>query len=441
MELLQLFGLSVLAFIFVLGVMIFVHELGHCLMAKRLGIRVEVFSLGFGPRLAGFKRGETEYRVSLIPLGGYVKMAGENYDEELTGASDEFMSRPKRHRFLVAVAGPVMNLALAVVLLSASYMVGIRIPSFLAEPPVIGKIEENSPAARTGLRIHDRIAAIDGEETPTWQKVEFLVGTSPNQTLLLTLERDGQLLKKEIRTEAEERSELGTIGAGPFVPYIISRVEPGSPAEQAGLQAGDRILRVEGGGRAAFGFADIPELIKSQKGNPLQFEVKRGAELFRRAIAPVQMDDQVRIGIVVDPLVTEKYGFFEAVGKSVRRNYELTLLTFTIVGKLLTGKASLRTMSGPIDIARFSGAAASAGLTPLMGLMALISLQLGILNLFPIPILDGGVITLLALEALMGRDLSMGVKERIAQIGFIFLVLLMGIVLFNDLSKNLPILK
>lgn len=441
MELLNSIGLTIIAFVFVLGVMIFVHELGHYLMAKYLGIRVEVFSLGFGPRLFGFRRGPTDYRVSAIPLGGFVKMAGENYDEALTGEPDEFLSRPKLQRFWVAVAGPLMNLGLAVVLLSVNYMVGIQVPAYLYKPAVIGKIEAGSPAAQAGLKLGDKIVAINGKETPTWQSMDFEIGTNPNVALNLAIEREGKRLETKVVTSTTRRMEVGTIGVGPFIPYLISQVTPGSPAEQAGLQPGDRIIQVKSRDQVAFWFYDIPELISSRKGEPLDFQVERNSQVFSKTIVPIDMEGKVRIGIEVEPSFTEKYSFFKAVAKSARQNYEMTLLTFNIVGKIITGRTSLRSMSGPIEIARFSGEAASLGILHLMRLMALISLQLGIFNLLPIPILDGGVIALLALEGLIRRDLSLAAKERIAQIGFIFLIVLMGIVLFNDLSKNLPILE
>ena len=444
MDLLNSIGLSIIAFIFVLGIMIFVHELGHYAMAKYLGIRVEVFSLGFGLRLIGFRWGATDYRISILPLGGYVKMAGESYEDELTGASEEFLSRPKLHRFAVAVAGPLMNLALAVTLFSTTYILGIQVPSYSRQPAVIDRIEEGSPAEKAGLKLRDKIVAIDGEATPTWQSVEFGIATSPNQPLTLTVEREGRLISKEVVPSATKRRKIGTIGVAPFLSYILSKIEPGSPAAQAGLRPGDEILQVKGSHRTAFGGASIPELISASEGQALEFRVRRKGQILARSITPIRMGQAVRIGIVMEvkaTYVTEKYGLSEAVAKSIKRNYELTLLIFSIVGKIISGHTSLQALSGPIEIAHFSGKAAAMGAVPLMELMALISLNLGILNLFPIPILDGGVIALLVFEGLRGRDLSVGVKERISQMGFVLLILLMAIVIYNDLSKNLPIFE
>jgi len=440
LELLSSIGFSIVAFLFVLGVMIFIHEFGHYAVAKLLGIRVDVFSLGFGRRLIGFKRDETDYRISLLPLGGYVKMAGENYDDELSGDPGEFMSHPKMHRFAVAVAGPIMNIALALILVTATFMLGIPAAKHLQQTAVIGSIADGSPAQQAGLQIQDTIVAIDGKATPTWREAELQIAISPNQELILSIERDGSVFDQSVMTSVAEGIEIGTIGAGPFVPYIVAEVGPESPASRAGLQADDEILQVSLGETTSRGFTDSADMINSSEGLPLQFEVRRGGRVFELIIAPEEMDGRWRIGTTVQIMELEKYGFFESLSRSLERNYRLTMLTFEVVGRIFTGRTSLKAMSGPIEIARFSGMAAALGGTQLLNFMALVSLQLGIFNLMPIPILDGGVIALLGFEGLIRRDLSIRVKERIFQVGFVFLMLLMGIVIFNDLAKNFPIL-
>jgi len=439
LEILNEIGRSVLAFIFVLGVMIFVHELGHYLMAKFLGIRVDVFSLGFGPRILGFRRGDTDYRISILPLGGYVKMAGENYEEELSGSPEEFLSRPKLHRFAVAVAGPVMNIALALVLTWAHFWSGVEVDAFVKQPAVIGKIQPGSAAEKAGLKLEDQIVAVDREKTPTWSEAQLAVAKKPNQTVDLTIVRNGQTIHQKATISVNKELGLGTIGAYPAIPYVVEGVERGSPAAKAGLKSGDRIMQVSTKDKTAGDAYDIPPLIAASQGKALRFKVQRDGQVFEKDIAPVQIDGQVRIGIsLYRPTQIEKFGFFQSMDQAVRHNYQVTLLTFEILGRILTGRASLKTMSGPIEIARFSGLAAKEGAFALLKLMALISLQLGIFNLLPIPILDGGVIALLAIEGVMRRDLSMRVKERIFQIGFIFLIVLMGIIIINDISKHIP---
>ncbi len=438
MELLNSIGVSVIAFVFVLGVMIFVHELGHYLVAKLLGIRVEVFSLGFGRRLIGFKRGDTDYRVSLLPLGGYVKMAGENYDEELTGEVGEFMSHPKLHRFAVAVAGPLMNIGLAFVLVVVSFLIGVPTYRYLHQPAVIGSIEPASPAAQVGLQRQDIIVSIDGDPTATWQDVEILVSMSANQELNLTVEREDIQLQKRLTPVVAKELEVGTIGVTPFIAYTISQVQPDTPAARAGLQPGDEILKVVRGTQTAVGFYESLETISSSQGESLLVEVRRGDQIFEKTITAAEIDGRWRIGTVVNLVRVQKHGLLEAIQKSLERNYRLTALTFNVLGRIITGRTSVRTLSGPIEIARYSGRAASTGGIQLLSFMAFVSLQLGILNLMPIPILDGGVIALLALEGLMRRDISINVKERIFQVSFIFLMVLMAIVIFNDIAKTLP---
>ena len=430
-----------LAFIFVLGVLIFVHELGHYSVAKFLGIRVDVFSLGFGPRLVGFRRGDTDYRVSLLPLGGYVKMAGENYDETLTGSDDEFLARPKRHRFAVAIAGPLMNIGLAVLLSAAAYTMGVRVPTYRSGPAEVGAVADGSSAEAAGIQVRDTIVAIDGDEVPRWQDAEIAIAASPGQSLRLTLDRGGNRIEKRVLvTAASDRGDIGTIGVGPWVPFIITGTIEGSPAEAAGLQPGDEIVEVSGKDGSVTEPAAVSPFVSEREGEALLFKLRRGEEFLEATIRPAQIDGKILIGVERGgpPFHVEKYGIVESLVRSVRQNGELVLLIGNIIGKIVTGKASLRSMSGPIDIARYSGHAASGGLVPLMGFMALVSLNLGILNLFPIPILDGGLIAMLAVEGIIGRDLSVRVKERIFQAGFIFLILLMGVILFNDISKNLP---
>ncbi len=439
MELLNSIGLTVVAFVFVLGVLIFIHELGHYLVAKYLGIRVEVFSLGFGTRLFGFRRGDTDYRVSLIPLGGYVKMAGDNPDEDLTGSPEEFLSRPKLHRFFVAIAGPAMNVALAVVLLAVNFMVGVEIPEYKFQPPVVGVVAADSPAERAGLMVGDLILSIDGQPMPTWTDVDQKVVSNPNAAMEIEVRREDQTLRLEVRTETSPELEIGYLGINAFLPYRVEKVEPGSPAERAGIQPGDEIVSVKDGSETSRGFFGIAEAVQRAESRSLIFELARDGSTREVTITPEVKDGRPRIGAYLERQDRfQKYGFLAAFGRSLRDNWRMTELTFSTVGKLLTGNASMKQMSGPIEIAKFSGLAASQGLIYLISFMAIVSLQLGILNMLPIPILDGGVIALLAVEGVLGRDLSMKVKERIFQVGFIFIVVLMGVVIFNDITKNLP---
>ncbi len=451
--------LTILAFAVVLGITITVHEFGHFAMAKLLKIRVLVFSIGFGPRLVGFTRGGTEYRISPIPIGGYVKMAGEAFDDERKGAPDEFLSHSKWHRFLVAIAGPAMNIGLAVALVSISYVEGVRVPRYLKGPAAVGPIAANSIARRAGLQSGDRILSVRGARVGTWEEMEIALATAPRDSLEVLVQRGAQLLP--LKLEAPSSGPVTTLALGlkfTLPRTVVDRVSPKSPAQKAGLKVGDEILSVEGRGRKAEGYDEMLTLISESKGIPLTFEVRRieGSEsadqptpapnaeriqLLRLSITPIEEEGRGLIGFIPEiPVDLEKFGVVGAVGQSLQRNLQMAALTFKIIGRIFTGSASVKTISGPLEIARVSGDAARTGsVRVFLSFLALITLQLGVFNLLPIPILDGGVIALLAVEGLIRRDLSMALKERIVQVGFVFLILLMGFVVINDLSKIVPI--
>jgi regulator of sigma E protease len=370
-------------------------------------------------------------------------MAGENPEDQPTGAPDEFLSHPKAHRLAVAAAGPAMNILLAIVLVTINFTLGVEMPAYLHEAPVVGSIAPRSSADRGGLHVGDRILAVGSSDTPTWQDVEIAIGTAARKPLVVSFERGGKVMNSSVVPEAAADSEMGSVGIAPQASSIVAAVEPGSPAEHAGLKPGDEVVKIKSGDAEVFSFAHSVQVIAENEGKPLEITLRRGQELIVQTITPAKIRGDVRIGYMraPPPFVLERFAAPRAFREAVVRNYKLTLLTFNIVGKIVTGQASIRAMSGPIEIAKYSGAAARAGVNPLLSFMGLISLQLGVFNLFPIPILDGGVILLLLLEGIMRRDLSLRVKERIFQVGFIFLILLMGIVILNDLNKSFPIFR
>jgi regulator of sigma E protease len=447
--------LTILAFIVVLGITITIHEFGHFAMAKLLKIRVLVFSIGFGPKLVGFTRGGTEYRVSPIPVGGYVKMAGEAFGEERQGAPDEFLSHPKWHRLLVAVAGPVMNILLAIFIVSFAYLEGMQIPRYLKGPAVVGPVAADSIAQRAGLRSGDRIISVHGTLVSTWEDMEIALATAPKDSLELVGWRGPERIALKLEPPATGQVTPFALGIKFTLPAtVVSLVSPDSPARKAGLMPGDEILSVKGNGRSAESYDDILNLISASKGIPLTFELWRPNEAtqgepldpgqtrppgkrIELRIVPEEAEGRVVIGFTPKvPSDLEKFGVLGAIRESARHNYQLAALTFRIVGRIFTGSASVKTISGPLEIARISGDAARTGsVRVFLSFLALISLQLGVFNLLPIPILDGGVIALLVVESLIRRDLSMALKEKIVQVGFVFLILLMGFAVINDLSK------
>ena len=446
---------TILAFVVVLGITITIHEFGHFAMAKFLKIRVLVFSLGFGPKLAGFTRGGTEYRLSPFPIGGYVKMAGETYDDERKGAPDEFLSHPKWHRFLVAVSGPFMNILLAVFILTFSYLDGLHVARYLKEPAIVGPVSANSIAQKAGLQTGDKIVSVHRNQVKTWEDLEIALGTAPRDALDLEVLRDNQIFRIHLNAPPGDQVEPAALGFKFTLPKaIVYAVDEDSPAQKAGLKGGDEILSVSGNNRNGTGYDQILNIISESKGIPLNFKIRRPetepprdqfweasekqkSTILNISITPIEENGRVIVGFIPDyPSDLQKFGIIGAVSQSIRRNYELSALTFRIIGRIIKGSASVRTLSGPIEIARISGSAARTRSARIFfGFLGLISLQLGVFNLLPIPILDGGVIALLLIEALIRRAISLNLKEKIVQVGFVFLILLMGFVVFNDLSK------
>ena len=433
---------NIVAVMVVLGVMILVHEWGHFIAAKWFGVRVDVFSIGFGKRLWGWRRGDTDYRVSMLPLGGYVKMAGENPGEPRTGDPGEFLAKPRWQRFIIALMGPAMNVVLAIVLLTGLYMVKYEKPAYQERLAEIGHVEEGSAADKAGLRPGDLIVRLGELENPTWEAAEIEAITSPDQPLEVVARREAEIFRTTITPEVHPRHRVGIAGWGPRLPAIVKRIEPGYPAEKAGLLPGDRVAAVNG--EPLTFWPRLPELVQESEGQPLALTIQRQGQTLPVEVAavfgPVPGGKQMwRIGIELkNDMIERRLSFPAALRESVTANKKFTLLIFGLLGKMLERKMSPRTLEGPIGIARLSGEAARRGFPQLINLMAAISLNLGILNLFPIPILDGGVILLLAIEGLMRRDLSLAVKERMVQVGFVFLVLIAGFVIYSDIVKLLP---
>ena len=428
---------SIFAFIFVLGVLIFVHELGHFLMARRIGVRVLTFSLGFGPKLLSFRRGDTEYCISAIPLGGYVKMAGENPVDNRTGAADEFLSKTKWQRFQVLVMGPVMNIALALVVMALVLYQGAPMPKFESEPVILGSVDPGSVAEAAGLKAGDRILAIGDEAIEDWDKFSMAILPKANRQVTLSVESGGQVKHVTLVPRATNLSgfEVGDIGVTPRIHPEVLIVLPDSPASEAGLKVGDVVLAAQGERNVPY--ARLIDLIRANEGKPLILELQRGDNTFTVTLTPRIIDGLVRVGAQFNPfeLRTVEPGLLEAFKLSAERNWEWTRLIIRTLGGLFTRDTSVKQLMGPVAIAQVSGTAAEAGWIELFSLMAMISLNLGLLNLMPIPVLDGGHIAILALEGISRRDFSMRVKEKMLLAGFVLLVMLMVTVIYNDLTR------
>ncbi|MBN2408338.1 MAG: RIP metalloprotease RseP, partial [Candidatus Aminicenantes bacterium] len=418
---------TILSFLVVFGVLVFIHEFGHFFTAKLVGIRVETFSFGYGKRLFGFRRKGTDYRVSLIPMGGYVKFLGEgeffSEDGTKTYPPDHFLAQTRWERFLVMVMGSVMNILLAVFIFAVINMVGVTVPAYQDEAPVIGYIEPGSPAEKAGFRIDDRILSLDGEEVATWNDVELAVGSKPDRQMTVEVRREDETQALELRTEKRTRYALGYAGfMGKFLTQI-RLVKPGSAAEKAGLEQGDIILAVDGRPIYLYQFV---EFIEKNPGRELEFLVDRGGRELTLLVTPRLESKVGRIGAYTEArTVMKKYGFFRAIAQSVGDNTRNAFLIVRFIKDLILRRAPTQQLGGPLEIASFSYAAWKGGFLAMLTWIGLISLQLGIINLFPIPVFDGGQIFVLALEGLFRRDFSPKVRQIWMQIGVVIFVFLL----------------
>ena len=442
---------NTLALLLVLSVLVVVHEFGHFAVAKAFGFPVEVFSVGFGKRLFGKTWHGTDYRVSAIPLGGYVRIVGLGPDESTLaeGTSSQAPAPVGRRwqRALILLAGPGMNLVLALVLHTTVFALGVRVPEYELEPPIVRSVEAGSPGAAAGFQPGDRIVSIDGTATPRWRDAEFLFGMNARQKLDVELDRGGRTLHLQVIPRAANKYDIGDAGlraGAPREPRLVT-VLAGDPAERAGLKKGDVIVSIAG--RPIRG---APEDILNKfigaigQAAPGPFEIAylRDGKPHVTQIKPRRDPDgswKVGVSVAADlKEVTERFPPGQAVVEGWRRVKTDFRMTLSILGRLFVGRASLKTMSGPLDIAKFSGEAARTGAVPLVALMAAISLQLAIFNILPIPVLDGGHLFLLTIEGAARRDFSLAVKERILQVGFLMILALMSVIIYNDLAKNMP---
>ncbi len=465
------FLVSLVSMLILLGILVLVHEFGHFAVAKLCGVRVETFSIGFGTRLFGFRYGDTDYRISLLPLGGYVKMAGEvggepsivtgsdirrattqsNAEElpaEKTSAdSGDLSSRPRWQRILIAVAGPMANFVLALLLMTALYVGHNEVPNYLRAPAVIDYVLPNSAAAAAGLQAGDHIVRFDEIQNPDWQQIMLRAVLNLNHSVPVVAQKDGQrkdtLLHLKSPLDPDDFT-LQDAGLTPFEqtgPLKVAMVEPGMPGAKAGLKAGDAIVSVDG--TALHSLPSIIVYLQQNGGRPVTLQLLRNGKPLELTVQPQQTvgsngQPDYKIGFATEPSPShiERLSLPEAFSQSVHEFAKQSTFVADVLHRVVTNRMSVRTLSGPVGIARETGHIVSLpGWTPVMSETASISLQLGLLNLLPIPILDGGVILMLLIESIMRHDLNEHFKERVYQGAFVFFVLLMVFILFNDLAK------
>ncbi len=450
------FLVSAVAFIVLVGVMVIVHEFGHFIVAKLCGVRVEAFSLGFGPRLFGFKYGETDYKVCLLPLGGFVKMTGENPEQNLEAigthgvaqnlANDPgaFTSHPRWQRVLIGLAGPAANFALALVLMLFYYSFINEVPSVQVKSTTVEWVTPGSTAAKAGLEPGDQISSFDGVKNPAWEPdVYEQLKLNANADVPVTLDRAGRLLSTTLHIPAAAKNDDFDISDTGMLPqYLpgpiqVTEVQPGTPAATAGLRSGDQIVSVDG-----HPFHTVTTLLaymQAGQGKPLSLELLRNGQTIHTTATPSKLDNtrwMLGFSTVFPPYRAEPLHFAAAWNKSIAFCGQNSLLVVEVLERLFTHRVSVSQLMGPVGIAQVAGEAAEThGWLPKFGLAGEISLNLGILNLLPFPILDGGLILLLVIEGIMRHDISVNVKERIYQAAFVVLMVFFVFVMFNDVSK------
>jgi regulator of sigma E protease len=423
-----------------IGVMIVIHELGHFWAARFFGIHVSTFSIGFGPKLLAFRRGQTEYRIAWIPFGGYVRMAGEQPGDEPD--PNGFTSKPRWQRLIVVLAGPAMNVVLAVALLTGLYMVHYPKPASAGGPAVIGYVKPGTPAAKAGLQEGDVIVQIENRTNPTWEEVLMREVVSAGRPLPILIQRGSERISLAVMPELDPATGVGFAGWAEQTQIEVGGLVQGLDAERKGLRRGDLLLAINGQPiRTVYSIHDV---LRQCEGKPVEITYLRGGKQHTVTLQPTLSDQgggetRWMIGVELAPRITfTRLGPADALRESLRQNARGATLIYQFLQSIVERRSSARSLEGPIRIAQLSGQAAREGAPAFLNLMATVSLNLAIFNLLPIPILDGGVILLLLIEMLIRRDLSLSFKEAVFKLGFVFLMMVVAFVLYNDITKILP---
>lgn len=435
--------ITIAAGIIMLGILVFVHELGHFCVAKFCGVKVLKFSLGFGPRLVSYKHGETEYMICAIPLGGYVQMLGEGggdqgEDAEIDPEEEHrsFSKIPLSRRMAIVAAGPVMNLVLPFIILPIAYMTGINLPAYLEEPPCVGYVVPESDAAKAGFLAGDCITAISGLSVESWTDTGPALVNSAGEPIVFSFERDGLSTELVVDPENGGLEGLQSIGLLPEQKAVIGGLAPAMPAVEAGLEEGDLILSI--GDRDITSWYQLKSSIQETGGAPTEVVVERNGQQLSVQLVPKKADgdDSFLIGVAPQQeTIFKRFSFGDALSAGAERSIELIDLTLVFIQKLFAGHVSTSNIGGPITVVQIAGQAAQTDISSIISVLAFLSIQLGILNLLPIPILDGGHLFFYFFEMVFRRPLSLRAREWAQQIGLILLLLLMVLAFYNDIVR------
>ncbi len=434
---------TVIAGILMLGVLVFVHELGHFIVAKMSGVKVLKFSLGFGPKLMSRKRGETEYQICIIPLGGYVQMLGEGSGEdgeeaELTPDEQRrsFAHKPVASRLAIVLAGPLMNLILPLLILPISYMVGVQLPTYFDEPACIGYVVPGSAAEQAGFQAGDCITSVNGMNVSSWNTTNKVFVGQAGAALSFSIQRNEVAQALTIAAENDSLEGMQALGLLPRQEARIGGVAADMPAAKAGLKKNDLIVSIAG--QPVHSWYDLKGMVQGYGHQTVSVVVERDNQQTTVELIPEQREENGDFLLGIAPLQSsqlKRFTFFNAVKEGAHRTWELIDLTVVFVQKLFTGNVSTKNIGGPITVVQIAGQAAQTDLAAIISVLAFISIQLGILNLLPIPILDGGHILFYTIELLIRRPLSVRARELAQQVGMAMLLMLMVLAFYNDIMR------
>lgn len=434
--------MTIIAGIIMLGILVFVHELGHYCVARLAGVKILKFSLGFGPKLISKTWGETEYLVCAIPLGGYVQMLGEGGGEQGEDAplsreeeARSFAHKPVARRLAIVAAGPVMNLLLPFLILPISYMIGVQLPAYIDQPACIGYVTPGSEAAAAGFVTGDCLQTLNGDPVADWTSANKALVGFAGDALHFGVLRQGASAEVILSDDNSSLEGLQSMGLLPQQPAIVGSLMPDMPAGEAGLEIGDHILQISG--QPIDSWYDLKHIIQQTEGLPVQLLVERNGQSLELSLQP-RLHETGAWLIGIGPqqqVVTKRFGPVDAFREGSARTIELIDLTLVFIQKLFTGNVSAKNIGGPITVIQVAGQAAQTDFSAVLSVLAFISIQLGILNLLPIPILDGGHIFFYCYEIIFRRPLSVRARGILQQIGLAMLIMLMVLAFYNDLAR------
>ncbi len=418
-----------------LSFMVFIHEFGHFFVAKKLGVKVHTFSIGFGKKLITWKRGETEYAISAIPFGGYVAMAGESPEDGGYGNADEFRVKPIWVRFLIAIAGPAANVVFAFLILFGLYLNGVQEPKHSMK---VGEVDAGSPGEKAGLQRGDEVLKLNGKPVTGWETFMQDVAMEGGHPIPLEIRRSEQSLTLTMVPEINAKFGIALSGITGEAEVVVAKVMPGKPAEAAGLKLGDKIMAVDGI-RIPSATALI-EMVNGSKGESITISVVRDNQKLEIPIRPVMDESSKRyvVGIYPGlsvPTILVKRGVVGAMNKSVEKNAESATLVFKTLSGIILGKIKLKALSGPIGIVQMIAGSLRQSVQKFLEFMALLNTNLAVLNILPLAITDGGVVMFLFLEWIRKKPLALSTQHMINRVGFSFFLLLFLFVTFQDILR------